>query len=586
MEFWISFEKWFVLISIALLLGLLIMNIVPAALAFFVLASVFLIFNIVSVPEFLSTFSNSALITLVLLLLCSLAVEKSVFIQYLSKKIISDNEKISFFRLTFITSILSAFINNTAVVASFLGVVSRQTTIAPSRLLIPLSYASIFGGITTLIGTSTNLVVNSFVTKAGLPPLGMFTFTGVGMLVAGLSLAALYFKRNSLPYNPPQSTDESDNYFLTVRVEAESDLIGKTVRSSKLGELDGLYLLEIVRADRLISPVSRREVILAGDQIVFTGSVENVHLLQPFQNVTLLGGDSASQLLKSNLVEVIISNESELLYTTLEAVNFNERFSASVVGIRRGNKRLTGYLNRIPLRTGDALLLAVSDNFFHLRSNETNFHLLDKPHQNSQRILSVKKSVFVMLAFLLVIILSAFELVPLFKGLIVLLGALLAGDCLRLSDLRWRFPFDLIFVIGSALVLSIGLENSGAAAMIGQAMMRILPENNAYLSFVVIFLMTVMMTEIITNNAAAALSMPLALQTAESLQVSYLPFVVGICFAASACFMIPFGYQTHLMVYTPGRYTVKNYLRTGWAVSLAYMLAALVLIPIFFPFHS
>lgn len=578
-----EWQKWFVLCSIPILLALLILNIVPAALAFTVLAAVYVLLDIVSIPQFLGGFTNTALMTLILLLICSMAVERSQLIQYFSRQMIQQDEKRSFIRLISVSALLSAFINNTAVVAAFLGQIMRQKHIAASRLLIPLSYATILGGITTLVGTSTNMVVNSFVVNAGYDPLKMFSFALVGVPIMLVCLGIVYWRRNHLPNHQPSATDETAAYFLTAAVGAESDLIGKTIKSGGIGQLDGLFLLEIIRDGRLISPVSQFEIIMQGDHLIFAGSLENVQLLQKFKHLQLLGG-AANEVLKSNLVEVIITNESELLYSTLEKVDFNNRFHAAVVGIRRGNKRLTGRLDRIPLRVGDALLLAIADTFYRQRTNERNFHILNQNDKHSHT-LSKGKSILVALSFVLVILASALEILSLFKGLLMLLGLYLLTGCLSLDQMRRRFPFDLLLVIGSALVVSKGLETTGAAAMLGQAVMLLSPDNNAYLSLLIIFVLTVLLTEIITNNAAAALAIPLALQTAAALEVSYLPFVMAVVYGASACFLLPFGYQTHLMIYTPGNYRVKDFLRFGWAILFTYAAAALLLIPLIFPFR-
>lgn len=560
------------------------MGVAQPALLFFILASIYVLLDIVRVPFFLESFTNTALVTLIVLLLCSLALERSQIIHFLSKKIISKNQSFSLLRLMGISSFLSAFINNTAVVAAFLGTVLQQKNIAPSKLLIPLSYASILGGITTLIGTSTNLVINSFLIKANLEPLSMFSFSLVGIPVAIGAMVVIYFNRNSFPDNGRAFDNKGESYFLTAQVEAGYEYLGKAIKESGLTNLDGLYLIEIIRSERLISPVSQNEPLLEGDKLVFVGKIDNFQLLQPSKHLTLLGGN-ASDLLTSNLVEVVISNQSELLYKTLQAVDFNSRFHAGVVAIRRGDKKLTGQLDKIPLRVGDALVLAVDQHFFRQRSNDRNFHIISHGQNNNSTPLNRSKSILVGVGFLLVILLATFEILSLFKGLLILLGLFLFSGCLDLSDLQRRFPFDLFLLIGSALVISNALEQTGGAQLLGQTMLKIAPSDNAYVLLIMIFLLTYLLTEIITNNAAAALAIPIALQTAQSLNVSYLPFVMTVAFAASACFVIPFGYQTHLMVFSSGGYKVKDFVKIGWKIAICYAFLVFLLIPIVFPFY-
>lgn len=254
------------------------------------------------------------------------------------------------------TAVLSAFLNNTAVVAAFLGAISRQQRIAPSRLLIPLSYASILGGITTLVGTSTNLVVNSFNLSATGSELGMFQFSLVGIPVALITLCVLMWRANALPHHQLEDTNEQLSYFLAADLEPDSPLIGKTIEENGLRSLDGLYLLEIERQGRLISPVAPDEQLQAYDTLVFTGEVSKVQALQRFPGLHLFG-HQADHLLATNLVEVVISHESELSGKTLRNVDFRSMFSAGVVGIRRGKNAWRAVRKNFASRGG---LLTVS----------------------------------------------------------------------------------------------------------------------------------------------------------------------------------------------------------------------------------
>ena len=366
---------WIVLLTLPLLLLTLASGRVAPAVAFFTVAAAFMLGGIVSTEAFLTSFSNPALATLVVLLLVSAVIERSPLLHRLSNKILVGDEKHAFIRLTGISTLLSAFMNNTAVVSTFLVTLTRQQKIPPSRLLIPLSYASILGGITTLIGTSTNLVVNSFVESAGLPPLRMFQFSAVGIPVALACLVVLYWRMRVLPTNSNSSQDIKNTYFLTVEVLAEADIAGKSVAESGLKRLDDLYLVEIQRDNYLISPVRPEVRIRPGDQLVFSGSIEHIGGLQAFRGLKILG-EHASDLLASNLVEAVIAHESDLVYKTLQEIDFRGRFNAGVVGIRRGNKRLTGRLGHTILHVGDSLILAVGSHFAVQADLEKHFHIL------------------------------------------------------------------------------------------------------------------------------------------------------------------------------------------------------------------
>ena len=572
---------WIVLLTLPLLLLALASGRVAPAVAFFTVAVAFMLGGIVGTEAFLASFTNPALATLVVLLLVSAVIERSPLLYRLSNKILVGDEKRAFIRLTGISTLLSAFMNNTAVVSTFLATLTRQQKIAPSRLLIPLSYASILGGITTLIGTSTNLVVNSFVTSAGLPPLHMFQFSAVGIPVAVACLAVLYWRMRVLPVNSNSSQDIKNTYFLTVEVLAEADIAGKSVADSGLKRLDDLYLVEIQRDNYLISPVRPEVRIRPGDQLVFSGSIEHIGGLQAFRGLKILG-EHASDLLASNLVEAVIAHESDLVYKTLQEIDFRGRFNAGVVAIRRGNKRLTGHLGRTVLYVGDSLILAVGSHFAVQADLEKHFHILSTSYTPPR--LTNRQGNRAIAGFFLAVLLETLNLLPLLHGLLLLLGAYLLVGYTSLGELRRRIPFELIAIIGSAIAIAKAMDNTGAAQLIGAFIHHVFQDKSVFIAFAGIYFMTLITTEIITNNAAAALAIPIALSTAQALNANPLPFVMAVAYGASACFILPFGYQTHLMVYTPGRYTLRDYLRTGVPVSLTYSALVLLLTPLVFPF--
>ncbi|WP_458735156.1 SLC13 family permease [Zobellella taiwanensis] len=571
---------WLVLLSVGALLALLVQGRFAPAVLFGSWAVGYLLLGVVSEQQLLSSFSNPALITLLVLMLVSLALERSPLLDRFSNALLAGNETLGSLRLMGVTATLSAFLNNTAVVGSLLGVISRQRHIPASRLLIPLSYASILGGVTTLVGTSTNLVVNSFVVNAGLPPLGMFQFAWVGVPVALLCLAGLLFSARWLPRNHRQDKEISQAYFLEARVMPGSPLSGRSIEQNQLRSLDGLFLLEIVRQERLISPVSPEEVLEEEDILVFTGEVEKVQALQRFAGLQLFG-NGADDLLASNLVEVVISNESELAKRTLQDVDFRTMFNAGVVGIRRGERRLTGQLGQIPLKVGDSLLLAVGPDFMQHRNIDRNFHILGNVQRPK---LSNRQSLLAFAGFGTVIALAAANLFSLLNGLLVLLAALLASRVLTVGELRRRFPFELMIIIGSALTVAKALEGSGAAQLVADGMRALFSGHGVLGAFIGVYIITLLLTETVTNNAAAALAFPIGLSTAQAFGADPMPFIMAVAFGASACFIVPFGYQTHLMVYSPGRYRMTDYIKAGLPVSLIYSAGVLTLVPMVFPF--
>ncbi|MBM7455105.1 di/tricarboxylate transporter [Oceanisphaera litoralis] len=574
-------SAYLVLASIGALLALLIQGRVPPAVLFTSWAVGYVLLGVTEQQALLTSFSNPALITLLVLMLVSLALERSPLLDRVSDTLLRGRESMASLRLMGLTAFLSAFLNNTAVVGSLLGVISRQRYIPASRLLIPLSYASILGGVTTLVGTSTNLVVNSFVINAGLPPLGMFQFTLVGVPVALLCILALMFSARLLPQNRVQDQEAPQSYFLEAQVMADSPLIGKSIEDNQLRNLNGLFLLEILRHDRLLSPVSPDEVLQQGDVLVFTGEVEKVQALQRFPGLQLFG-NGVDRLLASNLVEVVIGHESELANRTLREVDFRTLFNAGVVGIRRGRRRLTGKLGLIPLRVGDSLLLAVGPDFTDQRNIDRNFHVINGTLQRPK--LRKSQSLLAFCGFGVVLALAAVDMVPLLNGLLVLLAALLVTRILTLSELRRRFPFELWLIIGSALTVAKALESSGGAQLVADAVRSVSSGYGVYGAFIGVFVITLILTEVVTNNAAAALVFPIGLSTAGAFGADPMPFIMAVAFGASACFLIPFGYQTHLMVYSPGRYRMVDYLKTGLPISLLYSAGVITLVPLMHPF--
>lgn len=572
---------WVVLASIALLLAVLVSGRIKPAIAFTGLAISYVVLGIVDTPIFLQNYTNPALITLLILLLISVALERSSFLDHLANHLLKGSERLATFKLMSSTALLSAFLNNTAVVAAFLGPISKQKRFAPSKLLIPLSYASILGGAMTLIGTSTNLVVASFAMNADMTPLQMFQFAWVGLPAALIGIAVLLLSSRLLPHNHHEQQKDELSYLLAAEVLNNSTMVGKSIEANKLRNLEGLYLLEIEREGRLISPVAPGEILLAGDLLLFAGEVEKVQVLQKFHGLHLFD-QPAADLLTSNLAEVVISNQSELPGKTLQEVDFRTMFNAGVVGIRRGDKRLRGRLGRIPLKAGDSLLLAVGSDFENHKNLDRNFHLLSGGFQLPK--LTQQQSTLALSGFAVIIVLSAFNILSLLKGLLFLLCLFVLTKILSVSEMRRRFPFEILMVIGSALTLAKGLETSGAASIIADFMQQTFNQHGVMAAFVGCYLMTLILTETVTNNAAAALAFPIAYSTAQAFGVDPLPFVMVVAYGASACFLIPFGYQTHLMIFSPGRYKVIDFIKTGLPVSIAYSASVLFLTHYFFPF--
>lgn len=571
---------WVVLASLGVLLALLVHGRWSPAVLFVMWAVGYHLVGWVDEGAFLSSYTNPALVTLVLLLLVSVALERTPLLVGLTERMLRGQPRLAVLRLTSTVALMSAFLNNTAVVGTLLGPLTRQSRIPPSRVLLPLSYAAILGGITTLVGTSTNLVVNSLAVNAGLPAMGLFDLAWVGVPVAAACVLVLALTYDWLPAHPASAAETTQPYFLEAWVANGSPLAGRSIEANQLRHLDGLFLLEIERKGQLLSPVGPHEVIQTGDRLIFTGEVGKVATLQRFDGLHLFG-HRADDLLRANLVEVVLLPGSALVHSTLREVDFRTMFDAGVVGIRRGDQALQGQLGRIRLHAGDALLLAVGPDFAQHRNLDRNFALVSGPPVHPT--LTQRQSVGVVGGFVAVLACSALNWVPLLNGLLLLLAALLATRVLGMAELRRRFPFELALTIGSALVIARVLDHSGAAALVSGSIQAMFSGQGAMGALVGVYLVTLVLTEVVTNNAAAALGFPIGLAAAQAFGVDPTPFVLAVCYGASAGFLVPFGYQTHLMVYTPGRYRLMDFVRLGLPVSITYSVVVLGLLMVMYP---
>ena len=538
-----------------------------------------LLAGVVTVDQVISNASNDAVVTLMVLLVCSTAMDKTSALKKLGRRILTESYLFSFWRVVLLSGFCSAILNNTAVVATLLSTIRNNTYHPPSKLLIPLSFATIFGGTMTLIGTSTNLIVNSMWVSEGNTPLGFFDFTLIG---AAIMLAGLVVLFALTPLLPDIKTGKKSlkEYFIEARVSPDSSLIGKSIHENRLRSLHSLFLVEIIRDGRLISPVTPSEVIEADDSLVFVGDVKSINELQEFNGITLFAGENG--LLQQNLVEVVIANRSNLIGRTLKEAGFRDRFDAAVVAMQRDGEPVSGKLGEVILQEGDNLVLAVGPDFINRHNISRNFFLLSDIKLFDS--LSVKKEITAIAGFLITIALAAAQILPLLDGLIYFLALLLFGRILTINDIRQKFPVDLWVILTSAMTLGTGLVHSGILEDFANYYHGVFAHLSPIWFLVSIYLLTMILTELITNAAAAALTFPIGYGLAQVIGIDPLPVIMTICYAASASFLLPYGYQTNLMVYNIGGYRPRHFFRVGLGITITYTTVVLTLIPIVFPF--
>ena len=535
--------------------------------------------GLVDTSEVLAKSTNSGLVTLILLLLVSIGLEKLSWLTRLSGKLVGPNYAGSLLRMGFFTALFSAFVNNTAVVATLAHTVRSNRHHPASRLLLPLSYASILGGTVTLIGTSTNLIVSSFLEDATGQGLAFGDFLLLGLAVTAVGLVVILAASRLLPEGSSEQIDINE-YLIEVEVGEGSSLVGKSILQNGLRELEDLFLVEIVRGSHLISPVAPQEYIEEHDKLIFSGDIKQVKALEAYDGLHLFAVEEG--LLRKNMMEVIVMPGATIEGKTVKVSGFRSLFDAAVVGMRRGGKRLSGKLGNITIQAGDNMMLAVGPDFNERKNLDKNFLVVNDSVGEIRT--TPFQDYFITATLMLVIGLASVELIPLIKGVTFLLVCMLALGVVKGSELRRRFPFQLWIIIASALTLSQALTNSGLVAMLAATLHENLVELGPYTAMIGIYLGTLVLTELMTNNAAAALSFPIAFGLAESYGISHMPFIMAVAYGASASFLTPYGYNTNLMVQNLGGYELRDYFRFGLPLSLAYSITVLVLIPRVFPF--
>ena len=556
----------------ALLVGLVFSRL-SATVLFLMAAIGCLIAGLIEPDAFWAKATNEGLVTLMLLMLCAVALERLPWLGLLSRRIDSPNRYLAVARITAVAASTSAFLNNTAIVAALAQVLRRSRYHLPSQLLLPLSYAAILGGTLTLIGTSTNLIVSSFLADRRGNGLAFFDFLWVAgpvVLVVGLLLVVL---SSRLPKRVV-AEEEQGEYVLEAVVEREGGLVGRTVRDAGLRELETLYLSEIIRGSQVITAVAPGEVLQGGDRLNFVGDIKDASRLTQISGLTTFASEEG--LMQPSLTEVIVAPGSILNGRTPKELGFRARFDAAIVGLQRDGETVSGKLGRTALRPGDLLVLATGEDFAQRKNLGRNLYLLSD--DLDVRLLDSKQGFFVTLALGAVIAMAATGSLSLSVGLLGLLMGLWLSGLVSVDDLRRRFPFDIWILVASALVLAQSLVGSELISTFMSLVLPVMMDQTPLIGLVVVFVLTLMLTELVTNNAAAALMFPIGYGLAESLGVDVMPFVLAVAFAASGSFLTPYGYATNLIVQNIGGYTRGDYLRFGLPISVAYSVGILTML--------
>lgn len=525
----------------------------------------------VNEAELVGSITNQGVLSLVLLLLASNAVEKTSVIRWISGKVDSSKFSFAWFKLYFFTAFSSALLNNTAIVATLLSPIRNNRNLPGGKLLIVLSYAAILGGTLTLVGTSTNLLVNSMLLETGHAGFSFFSFSLIGLIVTLACALVIYWVSHRMTANFANTEDEG-SYLLNAKVRANSSLIGKRVKDANLRHLESLFLVEIIREERVIRPVTPEHLIMESDRLVFCGDVKEVGQLKQFSGLELMPEEE--ELTTRQLTEVVVRQNSTLVGKTLKQSDFRAKFNAAVIAIKRDGVSLAGKLGDVKVQLGDFLVLATGNDFKNRRNLKKNFIIVSGVEPNHK--LVGKKQLIPVIGFIAAIVGAATGMLSLFKALVLLLAVNLLTRSIQLQDIRQRFPFEIWLIVSSALVMAHGLDNSGLVQAIASFSSFEITQANSFTFAVVLFLVTLVLTELITNNAAAALMFPFAYSLPMVFQFDPIPFVIAVVFGANASFISPFSYQTNLMVFNAGQYKLEQFVKAGLPVSLTYSATVLI----------
>ncbi len=581
-------------VVVLMLVGLILELLAPDVIVFSALG-LLLLADVISVKDALAGFANSSMLTVGILFIVAYAAQSSGLLEFFAGRVMgnSGGGRRTLLKVMAPVVAMSAFLNNTPIVAMFTPTIrdwALKHRLSPSKFLIPLSYSAIFGGICTLIGTSTNLVVNGLMQQSLHRSLGMFELAWVGIpcALAGI-LYLLVFGYRLLPDNPDLSEELAKSgreYLLEMKLPGGSALVGKTVAEAGLRNLDQIFLAEIERRGRLLAPVKSSDLLEAGDRLFFTGVAEGIMRVQAIAGLVPSHDRDFCHSMQSSgkgrIIEAVVSRSSPMLGKTLKEGDFRARYDAVVLAVHRHGEKLAGSLGRMVLKPGDTLLLLAGDDFLKRWNQARDFYMISK--LTDLPAVNRRKTVISLLALGGMILLSAFGVLPIFKAAVLAAMILLITRCVTVVEARRSIELNVLIVIASALGISKALEQTGAAAFLAHSLIGLADGAGPLGLLAVIYLLTSVATEVITNNAAAALLFPIAVATAAQAGLDPKPFVIAIAIGASASFATPIGYQTNLMVYGPGGYRFQDFLKVGIPLNLLFMAVTVFVIPLVWTF--
>ena len=553
-----------------------------------------------TVEEAISGFSNPAVITIALLFILSQGLQKTRILEYLIvriNKLVSKSKNLGLGVYLLTIAFASALMNNTAIVAVFMPVTIRlahQYHMSPSKLLIPLSYAAIMGGTLTLVGTSTNLIVNAVYIENGGSPLGMFEFAKYGWitLLVGL-IYVLWIAPKILPSRTVTSSLTQSyhmaGYLTEMKISEDSPLVGSTCQERNVNQSYDVIVLDIQRDGRLIAYNVGRQTLRAGDILFVKGSLESFLRMKEVEKVTLLTDEklTQSELEQDDniLVECMVTDQSDVIGKTLREANFRKRFGAFILAIRREGLIIRKKIAHVVLHTYDTLLIYGGKRQISELEKSGKFILLGEMQAD---LVKVRFWWISIVSIVLTVFLAAIGVLPILKGALISAVILMMFRVISPNEAYESIHWQVIVLIAALIPLGIVIQSSGTATYIANMIMQYVdtlsPSIQPYVLFALVYFVTMVMTEVSSNTATAIIMTPIVIAITADMQFDPRPFIFGVCFAASASFSTPVGYQTNLMVYGPGGYRFSDYMKTGIPLALTFWILAILIIPTIWPF--
>ena len=553
-----------------------------------------------SVEEAMSGFSNPAVIIISLLFILSHALQKTRILEYLIVRInqlVSRSKSLGLGVYLLTIAFASALMNNTAIVAIFMPVTIRlahRYRMSPSKLLIPLSYAAIMGGTLTLVGTSTNLIVNSIYINNDGQPLGMFEFAKFGWIT--LTIGIIYVLTIAPKILPSRTVTSSltqsyhmAGYLTEMKLSKDSPLVGSSCQQRNISQNYDVIVLDIQRGDRLITYKVGNEKLQADDILFVKGSVESFLQMKEVEKVSLLTDEKLTQneLEQEDniLIECMVTDQSNLIGKTIVNSNFRKRFYAFILAIRREGSIIRKKIAHVLIQSYDTLLIYGGRKELSKLANTSGFILLGEVEE---QLVKVRFWWVSIISIIFTILFAAVGLLPIIKGALLSVVILLALRIITPNEAYQSIHWQVIILIAALIPLGTVIETTGTASFIGDSiaqLVRLFSDSyQPYILLGITYLITMILTEVSSNTATAIIMTPIVLSLAAKMGIDARPLIFGVCFAASASFSTPVGYQTNLMVYGPGGYKFSDFIKVGLPLSVTLWLTAIIFIPMIWSF--